>query len=224
MNTVDTVDTVDKDENHIWLNNPMILVNREFLFELWPKVEYTLEENINAITRTILFATIFGLIFIRHKPLKLIVTSVVCVVVVVLYYKHTKEKLQDDKGKNTEEFSVLDHDDIDYNEDKKRKLFQEPSKENPYGNVLPLDVKDNPLRKPAPPAYNKDVDREIKNAVKDNLNKKLFRDLGDNISFDESQRQFLTMPITTVPNNQRGFAEFCYGNLASDKENGIERM
>lgn len=222
--------TQDKNMNNqstIWFNDPMILFERESLVQLWPKEGYTLEENINAITRTILFATLFGLIFIRHKPLKLMITSMICIGIVMLYYKNIKENEEresDVDTNNKEGFAVLEKDDLNYEEEKRKGIFQEPSKENPYGNVLPVDIKENPTRKPAPPAYNKDVDHEIKSAVKDNFNKKIFRDLGDNISFDESQRQFMTMPNTTIPNNQRGFAEFCYGNLASDKENGIERM
>lgn len=212
----------NKGGTDIWLQDPKVLIDRDLLLQLWPKEEYTLEENINAITRTILFATLFGLIFIRHKPFQLLMTSTICVIIVMMYYRYTKENMTLDDDNNKEEFAVLEQDHLDYDEEKKRGIFQEPSKENPYGNVLPVDIKENPTRKPAPPAYNKDVEYEINNAVKENLNKKIFRDLGDNISFDESQRQFMTMPNTTVPNNQRGFAEFCYGNLASDKENGIE--
>jgi hypothetical protein len=234
MDTIPTTSTnqqqqqqpnANNNESPIWLNDPTVLIEKESLTQLWPKGEYTLEENINAITRTILFATLFGIFFIRHKPVKLLITSIICVGVVMLYYKNIKENEEkssvvDDK----EGFAVLEEDTLDYEEEKKKGIFQEPSKNNPYGNVLPVDIKENPGRKPAPPAYNKDVDDEIKSAVKDNFNKKIFRDLGDNISFDESQRQFMTMPNTTIPNNQRGFAEFCYGNLASDKENGLEQF
>jgi len=31
-------------------------------------------------------------------------------------------------------------------------------------------------------------------------------------------RNFHTMPNTQIPNNQRSFAEFCYGNMASCKD------
>mgnify|MGYP000365593319 CR=1 FL=1 len=43
-------------------------------------------------------------------------------------------------------------------------------------------------------------------------------DLGDNFEFENSMMQFNTNPNTTVPNDQKGFADFCYGNMISCKE------
>ena len=37
-------------------------------------------------------------------------------------------------------------------------------------------------------------------------------------SYDTFSRNFHTMPSTTNPNDQRAFAEFCYGNMKSCKE------
>ena len=50
------------------------------------------------------------------------------------------------------------------------------------------------------------------------MNPRLFLDLGDNITFDRSMRNFYAMPNSQVPNNQTKFAEFCYGNMPSCKE------
>jgi hypothetical protein len=35
-------------------------------------------------------------------------------------------------------------------------------------------------------------------------------------------RQFYTTPNTLVPNNQKDFAQFCYGNMASCKDGDTE--
>ena len=48
--------------------------------------------------------------------------------------------------------------------------------------------------------------------------KKLFKNLGDNLSFENSMRNFYAMPNTKIPNNQKDFALFCYGNMPSCKE------
>jgi len=54
------------------------------------------------------------------------------------------------------------------------------------------------------------------------LRKKLFADLGDKYEFDDSMRSFYTNPNTTIPNYQKGFAEFCYGSCRiSDAANAI---
>ena len=45
-----------------------------------------------------------------------------------------------------------------------------------------------------------------------------YQDLGDNLAFEHSMRNFYAMPNTTIPNNQKEFAEFCYGNMPSCKD------
>ena len=103
-------------------------------------------------------------------------------------------------------------------EDHKQK-FEEPSKNNPLQNVLPLDIEKNPKRNPAAPAYHPQVEEKInKAAEKIGFDKKLFSDLGDNISFQNSMRNFYSMPNTRVPNAQKSFALFCYGDMKSCKE------
>ena len=94
-------------------------------------------------------------------------------------------------------------------------------------NVMLTDIHDNPEKKPAAPSYNPVVTENINNATKkmvsDNFNDptiedRLFKDLGDNFSFDQSMRTWYATPNTQVPNDQKKFAEFCYGGMASCKE------
>ena len=77
---------------------------------------------------------------------------------------------------------------------------------------------DSPLRKKAAPSYNTAVKDEIDESVKKNLDPRLFQDLGDNIYFEQSMRQFYTTANSTLPNAQRDFAEFCYGGMTSQKD------
>jgi hypothetical protein len=95
---------------------------------------------------------------------------------------------------------------------------QTPSNNNPLMNVLPTDYTDNPKRKPAAPSYNETIEQEINEAVKSNLDPKLFRNLGDNLTFQHSMRTFNAQPATTIPNDQKSFREFLYGNMKSCKE------
>ena len=50
------------------------------------------------------------------------------------------------------------------------------------------------------------------------IDPRLFVDLGDKLSFENSMRQFYPTANTSVPNDQTAFAEFCYGNMPSCKE------
>ena len=82
-------------------------------------------------------------------------------------------------------------------------------------NVLLTDIIDNPKRPPAAPAYEPPINKAINNSTMD---PRLFLDLGDNLSFDRSMRNFYAMPNTKIPADQKGFAEFCYGDMPSCKE------
>ena len=101
-------------------------------------------------------------------------------------------------------------------------------------NVLLPEIVYDPTRKEAAPAFNVEVEKNINNSTKDYIvnttfsddsakqkeyiRRKLFSDLGDSYTFDYSMRNFHTNPNTTIPNDQAGFAKFCYGSMISCKE------
>lgn len=108
-----------------------------------------------------------------------------------------------------------------------------PTVANPMMNVLLTEIAYNPERNQAAPAYNPKIEKEINHTTEvatvldfeprnmteaEKLRKKLFADLGDKYEFDDSMRSFYTNPNTTIPNDQKGFAEFCYGSMISCKE------
>ena len=53
------------------------------------------------------------------------------------------------------------------------------------------------------------------NQGEDKIDSRLFRDLTDNLSFEQSMRSFNSTPNTRIPNDQTAFAEYCYGNMIS---------
>ena len=105
--------------------------------------------------------------------------------------------------------------------------FTEPAITNPAMNVLLTEIADNPDRKPAAPAFNASVDRDItkktidmvKQNFKDpNIDVRLFKDLGDSFTLDQSMRTWYATPNTQIPNDQGGFADFCYGDMISCRD------
>ena len=107
-------------------------------------------------------------------------------------------------------------------------VFDQPSPENPFSNVLMNDYDFNVDKKPAPPIYNKAVSESVLSQAKQlvresnpgnpDIADKLFNDLGEQYSFERSMQPFYSMPNTTIPNDQKGFAEFCFGSMISCKE------
>ena len=98
-----------------------------------------------------------------------------------------------------------------------------PTQSNPLMNVMPTDYK-NPQRNKAALSYDKSIDKEIlkqaKNTILDKVkDKKLYQDLGENLTFQQSMRNFHTNPITTIPQIiKKILNNFCYGNMPSQKE------
>ncbi|MDA7495544.1 hypothetical protein N8459_03445, partial [Nitrosopumilus sp.] len=106
--------------------------------------------------------------------------------------------------------------------------FYENTPNNPYGNVLLTEINENPNRKPAPPAFLPSVMENNKNLVKKavqqlnptikDTNAKLFHSLVDKYNFDQADRQFYTTASTTIPSDQKAFADYLYGDMKSCKE------
>lgn len=193
-----------------WLENPNILLNKNYITEIWPKDNFDLARKLNAITRIIVLMGILGY-YLTKSPF-IPVSAIVSVIVLVIIFKSKNkiinegfaDKMNNNNSPNLKE--IL------------KKEFTMPTQENPVMNVLMNEYTDNPTRKPAAPVYNEDVHQEMNQKAKSKTDKRLFKNLGDNISFENSMRNFYAMPNTEIPNNQKDFALFCYGNMPSCKD------
>ena len=201
-----------------WLYDISVLFQKDYLLEIWPNSYYSIEKKYNSITRLILYLTILG--YFVTKNINILVSSFVTIIVFIMLYNFQSEKEgMENIGKKSKNFKKTDFENI------MTKKYTFPTKKNPLMNVLLPEIKYNTDRKPAAPSYNEAVLRNINNDAQnpelaDELvdNKKLYRDLGDNLTFEHTMRNFHTMPNTKIPNDQKKFAEFCYGNMNSCKE------
>tara|TARA_Y100000588_G_C14179846_1_gene893115 strand:- start:298 stop:933 length:636 start_codon:yes stop_codon:yes gene_type:complete len=194
-------------KNIFWLDDPLILFQSNQIMQLWPFSNLSMEEKLNALTRLVILLTILGYIITRR--LSIFVIGILTIIgIVFLYNKRQIKSKREGFGGNTTKI-----DSNFFNLEKNR--FTQPTKKNPLMNVLLPEIIDNPQRPPAAPAYEEPVEKVINNSIMD---PRLFLDLGDNLAFDRSMRNFYAMPNTTVPNDQKGFGEFCYGDMPSCKE------
>ena len=109
--------------------------------------------------------------------------------------------------------------------------FDAPSSKNPFSNVLVSDYEYNVDKKPAPPSFNNQINDSILDSAKKmvselnpdqpDISDKLFKDLGEQYVFEQSMRPFTSNPSTTIMNDQKGFADFCYGSMTSCKEGNM---
>ena len=222
-----------KKEIPFWTEDPNILVKPAFIMEFFPVNDMTFNQNLNAITRTVIVLTVFSYLFTRN--VRVVSVAIMTILAIfLLHYAKSKEQCKR-KSNKVEGFSNDGYTklynyrgpivDISGNFDE---TFEKPTPENPLSNVLLTDYDYNPKKKPAPPSFTKDGNAEItantKQMVQDlnpdqpNIDKKLYNDINTNLELEQSLRQFYSTSNTTIPNNQAGFAEFCYGNMISAKE------
>ena len=193
-----------------WLENPNILLNKNYITEIWPKDNFDLARKLNAITRIIVIMGILGY-YLTKSPF-IPVSAIVSLIVLVIIFK-SKNKIINEGFAHE-----MDNNNSPNLKEILKKEFTMPTQQNPVMNVLMNEYKDNPTRKPAAPVYNEDVHQEMNQKAKSKTDKRLFKNLGDNISFENSMRNFYAMPNTEIPNNQKDFALFCYGNMPSCKD------
>jgi len=226
---VDDVDINGKKKRIIpfWTENPNILFDQKFIFEFFPVDVMSYNQKLNAVTRIIILLTILGFLF--SKNIRILLIGLITIgAVFLMHYYHTIEEDKVNSKKEGFGSSVA----YDYLASKKipirNDLFQEPDSSNPFSNVLITDYDYNPNKKPAPPSFNENVNAKIlqeakqlvveQNPDQPDIADKLFKDLGEQLVFEQSLRQFNSTAGTTIPNDQGAFAEFCYGSMISCKE------
>jgi len=207
--------------NIFWITDPSILFSKNHITELWPLDEMTREQKLNAITRLVLLLTLAG--FLLSNNYKILITGFISIVFLIITYKilnnNSNQKIKETFS-NENMYNKVKHN------------FTNPTSANPVMNILLPEIQDNPQRLEAAPAYNKAVEKAINEETQDfivnnfnndeTIRKKLFDDRGDKFDFECSMRQFYSTANTRVPNNQKEFARFCYGNMASCKDGDVE--
>jgi hypothetical protein len=194
--------------NTFWLNKPLILIDKDHITEIWPTKDLDYSGKLNAITRLILILSVFGII--AGDVLKIIVVTLITLVIIVIMHNLKKNTVVKDKIK--ENFISMPK------LEKKEEMFTKPTKNNPMMNVLLPEIKYNPERKAAAPSFNPEIEKDINESAGNvGPDPKLFLDLGDAMSFEQSMQRFYTTANSRVENDQNAFAKFCYGDMPSCK-------
>ena len=226
----------DNDNIPFWSENPNVLLNGSYITEFFPANDMTYNQKLNAITRSIIVLSIA--FFVWQKNARSIAFGILSIF--AIYLVHHYQDLEKKKTENKKDaFTGLDKQTSDNSPalavvgDELSKIsplevFDEPTAQNPFSNVLITDVNGNTKKKPAPPAYNDQINKNILAAAKDavmqanpeqpEISDKLFKDLGEQLTFEQSMRQFYSNPSTSTPDDQKAFAEFCYGSMISCAE------
>ena len=264
-----------------WISNPMVLLDKTHIHEVWPKEGTSNETKLNAGTRLVIILSILGYLVTMNVNF-FIIGFITLAVIGGLYTvgsSHTRigngkddsevEGMQRSNGngngkegfvgggngKPSDRPAEFENPDPreSYGYDRKnihiKGDFVPPSPSNPLMNVLLPEIQYAPTRGGAMPSFAPEVETSINENAKKYIStnfdastrdvvsaeglgpgssnadseardiyNKLFSNLGDNFEFDQSMRSFYATANTRVDNDQRAFAEFCYGDMVSCKE------
>lgn len=191
-------DIYTKDE--FWYNKPSILLEKDRLLEFIPSSKMTFTEKLNAVVRFGIYLSVI-LFLVKLNYLFFYIPLVLLVITYGIHMVTTsKESFQEE-----------------YHE-KKKVPCSEPTFNNPFMNVLLTDYRNNPTKNQA---CNEKIDPTIRNKINRTFNFNLYQDVDDVYGKGNSQRQFFTMPYTTIPNDQETFASWLYKSPKTLKESSI---
>jgi hypothetical protein len=215
----------------LWTDNPLILFKHEFIFEVYPTADMSFERKVNAITRMLVFFTVIGYILTTNT--KLLIIGVALIFLTFLIYKTSSSSLKEGFVKENKDNEKKTVNNVVSGEkhsfdDFIKENYQMGTYQNPYGNVSMADYENNPDRMPAPPAFDptisETITKNVKRAVQrmnptiENSSKKLYGNLWDQRDFEQSNRQFYTMPSTQIPNDRHALEIALSEGMASRKE------
>jgi hypothetical protein len=211
-----------------WSSEPTILLNKDYILQMWPLISMNIESKLNAISRLVIVLTILG--FLVTFNIKFIIMGILTLALIYFIYRSRKQAIIKELINSKEGFtnSIATTTNPVTLDSVLKTNFYHTNKKNPLSNVLLTDIMDNPHRKAAPPAFNPDVYEDINESTKKtiqylnpeikNTTKQLFSDLGQKFEFDQSMRNFYSMPNTRVTNDQGSFAKYLYGDMPSCKD------
>jgi len=212
--------------DEFWYEKPEILWDNNRLAQFFPTNVMTLNEKLNSLVRISVYISLV-LIFIFQKTVYLFI-PIICLAFTYLIYKNEKET----KKESFESIDLLkyEHEKTNINQTRYSEAISsninvnegvydncvKPTPANPFMNAnLISDKRDRP---PACTYYDKP---ELAEKVENEFMTNLYRDVSDLYGKNNNQRQYYTMPSTTIPNDQTSFARWCYLAPPTCKEDSI---
>jgi hypothetical protein len=186
----------------LWIHDIQGFMTSNNYYLILPTQTMTLEEKLNACVRFFIYLGVI-LAFVRNDARYLFFGIVAFVLSVILYQHEQRDKSRVEAFLEKNNMDVLNE-----------KLCVRSTVDNPFMNPSVYDIGANPTR----PAACDVTNPKVQATIDKNFYAKMFRDVGDLYGTMASAREFYTVPSTTIPNDQGGFAEWLYGKGASCKE------
>lgn len=196
-----------------WLNDLSVLYRNEKYLEFVPTKGMGEIEMLNALTRLCIYSFIV-LAALKYSYQHLSVPLVGIIFIIFIYILHVKDTETFKVNSYDKQLDEANQEAIDSPEQKKsyadhkqfiESICRRPTKQNPFMNVLVSDYNNET----DPIACNRNL-KGVREQVEQTFQDNLYRSVDDVWNRENSQRQFFTMPVITVPNQQTEFAEWLY--------------
>lgn len=216
QNTVNYISPTKIVNDPLWVNDFSILLKKDRLAQFFPTKFQTNEERLNSVVRLSLYTSI--LLSVYHSDMKymsVFIFTLFLTYIIYMYHPLSGAK----EGLENTEMSWNKYKSGNWNGVEMKVSDTEnctkPTLDNPFMNATMknyLDIdKDNNII-PVSPACDPN-NPEIKKAIDQNFNNNLYNDISDMFGKLNSQRNFFTMPWTTIPNDPNlDFAKWLYAS------------
>lgn len=213
-----------------WFYNLNILLRKDKLDAIIPKSNMTYQQKTNSIVRLSIYLGIAISIFTMNY-LYLYITIITMIVSYILYLLKKVDENSDAKINNILDITnnnkiknddiVKDHLQVEglgepFTRTKSTKQCIQPTIHNPFMNPSPFAPRN--INTPCSPLSNNN-----KEQIRNNFNKKLFKDANDIFNHRNGFRQFYTVPGNTFPNDRDTFMKACYDTGKTCKEGNGNR-
>ena len=177
------------------------------MINIIPLINMSFKDKLLAISNLIIFLSlIFALIF---KNIIFILLGIVLLIFLFYIYLYD-EKVKIDTHETLSNRNLGFYD---------NKICVKPSVENPFMNPSIVDYSNNNNNIKACPFNNEIINDNINTYFKKNV----YKDINDFYERKFSERQFYTVPSTTIPNDRQSYEKWLYSRGKTCKENnGIQ--
>ena len=168
-----------------------------------PLINMSFKDKLLAIVNLIIFLSlVFSLIF---KNFIFILLGIILLIFIFYIYLFDEEvKINMNETLSNRNLGLYDN-----------KICVKPSIDNPFMNPSIIDYKNSNNNIKACPFNNKTISDNINNFFKE----KVYKDINDIYERNFSERQFYTVPSTTIPNDRQSYEKWLYNRDKTCKEN-----
>lgn len=206
------------DSDPFWGDDPNILFHSNRVIEFFPTRDMSTQEKLNAISRFFIYLGILMFIVFRKWNLLFIPLVGMGILYVVFVNDKNLHEINIDQFDSDVKRQLGVTQDTPIKIDEVGDVCQRPTRDNPFMNVLINEIVENPKRPPA--CYHDDDD--VREETEKYFNYNLYKNVEDIWEKRNGQRQYYTMPGTTIPNDRDSFMKWCWKTTNVCKDGDLD--